>query len=317
MKDERDNVGPLYRQLTDVLGPSGIDYELIFVDDGSADDTVARLEAAAGDDPRVTIITLRRNFGQTAAMSAGIEHSRGEVVVFIDADLQNDPADIPRLLDKLDEPPGWDIVSGWRRRRHDRWLDRRLPSQIANWVIRKTTGVPIRDFGCTLKAYRREVLEGVTLYSEMHRLIPALASWNGARIAELEVNHRPRIHGRTKYNLTRITRVMLDLITVKFMSSYVTRPIYFFGRFAIYAGVAALVTLAVAIGQRYGHFGQPHGLHLNRNVLVTLSALLAFFSVQCVLFGVVSELLVRVYHDLQHRPTYRIRRIVRKGGGGA
>ncbi len=313
LKDEQDNVEPLYAELHDVLRGADLDYEIIFVDDGSGDDSLERLRSAVGDDPlcqsRVTIISLRRNFGQTAALAAGIDHSRGDVIVPIDADLQNDPHDIPALLAKLDEQPGYDIVSGWRKDRKDRWLDRRLPSQVANWIIRRITHVPIHDFGCTLKAYRREVLDGVSLYSEMHRLLPALAAWNGARIAEMVVNHRPRLRGVTKYGLTRMARVLLDLVTVVFFGSYMTKPIYFFGKIAAVSGVLSFVSLGVAVAQKYGYLGQPEGLHLNRNVLVTLAALLAFFAVQCILFGVISELLVRVYHDTRNRPTYRIRRI--------
>jgi len=313
LKDEEENVEPLYAELDEVLGDGGLDYEIIFVDDGSEDRSLERLRAVAGRDPRVTIITLRRNFGQTAALAAGIEHSRGDVIVPIDADLQNDPHDIPAMLARLDEPPGYDIVSGWRKDRKDRWLDRRLPSRVANWIIRRATRVPIHDFGCTLKAYRREVLEGVSLYSEMHRLLPALAAWNGARITEMVVKHRPRLRGATKYGLTRMTRVLLDLVTVKFIGTYMTKPIYFFGKFAVVSTILAFISLGVAVAQKYGHLGQPEGLHLNRNVLVTLAALLTFFAVQCVLFGVVSELLVRIYHDTQDRPTYRIRRTYRPG----
>jgi len=309
--NEQDNVGPLLEELSRVLDKTGLDCEIIFVDDGSSDRTLERLIRITEHDPRACVLELRRNFGQTAAMAAGIEQSRGKVVIPMDADLQNDPRDIPALLDKLDGPPPCDIVSGWRRDRRDKWLTRQLPSQIANAIIRRVTRVGIHDFGCTLKAYRREVLEDISLSSDLHRFLPALAAWQGASITELVVNHRPRIHGRTKYGLWRTVRVVLDLITVKFLGSYMTRPLHFFGKIGFAAAMLAIAVLAVAVGQKYGYFGQPEGLNLNRNVLTSLSSLLIFFSVQCVLFGIVSELLVRVYHDIKDRPIYRIRRVHR------
>jgi len=229
----------------------------------------------------------------------------------MDADLQNDPHDIPRLLAKLNEPPGCDIVSGWRKNRHDKWLTRRLPSQAANWLIRTVCNVKLHDFGCTLKAYRRDVIAGVGFYSELHRFLPALAAWHGARIAEMEVNHRPRVRGSTKYGLRRSVKVLLDLVTVKFLGTYMTKPLYFFGKLALLALVMSLAVLAVAVAQKYGMLGKPEGLHLNRNVLVPLSALLSFLGVQCILFGVMAELLVRIYHESQGRPTYRIRDVFR------
>jgi hypothetical protein len=216
------------------------------------------------------------------------------------------------MLAKLHEPPGYDIVSGWRKDRHDKWLTRKVPSRVANGLIRYITDVKVRDFGCTLKAYRREVLEGVSLFSELHRFLPALAVWQGARITNLVVNHRPRLHGTTKYGLRRTVKVLLDLVTVKFLGTYMTKPLYFFGKLGMAMLVLALCALGVAIAQKYGYLGQPQGLHLNRNILVTLAALLCFFSVQCVLFGIVSELLVRVYHEARGRPTYRIRNLYRQ-----
>lgn len=315
--NEEENVGPLYEELHEVMSASGVDYEVIFVDDGSKDDTLARLTAATHGDPRVTIVQLRRNFGQTAAMSAGIEHSRGRVLVFMDGDRQNDPHDIPPLLARLEAPPPCDIVSGWRRKRHDKLWTRRLPSQMANRLIRWVTGVRINDFGCTLKAYRREVLEGVGLYSELHRLLPALAVWQGAKVAELVVNHRPRVAGRTKYGLRRTIKVLLDLVTVKFLGAHMTKPLYFFGKIGLVTGGLSMLTLAVAIGQKFGHFGQPERVNLNNNILVSLSALMLFFTVQCVLFGVVSELLVRIHHDSGGKPTYRVRRVIQSGAEDA
>lgn len=311
LQNEEDNVEPLFAELEGVLADMDLDYEIIFVDDGSRDRSLERLRRVTADHPRVTIISLRRNFGQTPAIAAGIDHSRGRIIVPMDADLQNDPHDIPALLAKLDEGKGFDIVSGWRKNRHDRWLSRRVPSQAANWLIRKVTGVRLHDFGCTLKAYRREVIQDVDLYSELHRFLPALAAWNGARIVEQVVNHRARIHGKTKYGLRRSVKVLLDLVTVKFLGTYMTKPLYFFGKLGLVAMLASLVTLGIALAQKFQLFGQPEGLHLNRNVLVPLAALLCFLAAQCILFGVVSELLVRIYHACQDLPTYRIRRIFR------
>ncbi len=312
--NEEENVDALCAELLGVLEEAGLDYEVVFADDGSTDGSVRKLKAWCERDARVTVIELRRNFGQTAAMSAALDHSRGRIIVPMDGDLQNDPSDIPRLLTLLEEPPGYDIVSGWRKDRRDSLLSRRVPSQLANRLIRRVTGVKLHDFGCTLKAYRREVLEGVGLYGEMHRFLPALAAWHGASITELVVNHRPRTRGETKYGLSRTVRVLLDLVTVKFLGSYMTKPLYFFGKVGLVTFVLAAVLLGAAVGQKFGYFGQPGGLHLNRNVLVTLSALLVFLTVQCVLFGVVAELLVRVYHESRARPTYCVRRIHRQTG---
>ena len=307
--NEEDNVEPLYRELADVLGGSSYDYELIFVDDGSKDGSLSRLRHATAGDPRVRIIQLRRNFGQTAALAAGIDASHGRVLVPMDADLQNDPHDIPAMLQKLDEDGGYDIVSGWRRDRKDHLVDRRIPSQAANWLIRYVTGVKLHDFGCTLKAYRREVLAGVSLSSELHRFLPALAKWQGARVTESIVNHRPRIHGKTKYGLRRTIKVLLDLVTVKFLGTYMNKPLYFFGKCALLTVAGAVVLLAISVAQKYGYMGQPQRLNLNDNVLVMLAALLAFLGVQCIMLGTISELLIRIYHTTLGDPLYRVRRV--------
>jgi glycosyltransferase involved in cell wall biosynthesis len=305
--NEVENVEPGYRELTQTLTDARLDYEIIFVDDGSRDGTLELLRRLCADDPRVTILELRRNFGQTAAMAAGFREARGDVLIPIDGDMQNDPRDIPRLLAKLDEPPGHDVVSGWRRDRKDKTLTRKVPSTIANRIIAYSTGVALHDYGCTLKAYRREVMDDVHLYSELHRFLPALAAWEGARVTELVVNHRPRTRGVTKYGLKRTFRVVLDLVTVKFLGGYMTKPLYFFGKIAAYVMLLAVMLLGVAVGQRFGLFGEEH-LHLNRNILVALASLLAMLSAQCVVVGIMAELLVRVYHESQNRPTYRIRR---------
>lgn len=308
--NEEENIAPMVAELGTVLDESGLDYELIFVDDGSSDRTLEGLKTACHGDRRATIIELRRNYGQTAAMAAGFDHARGKVIVPMDGDMQNDPRDIPRLLDELDEGPGYDVISGWRKNRQDKFWSRRIPSQIANRLIGKVTGVRLHDYGCTLKAYRREILEDVRLYSELHRFLPALAFASGGRVKEIVVNHRPRTRGQNKYGLGRTFKVLLDLITVKFLGGYMTRPFYLFGKLAAYTFLLAMVILGIAIGQRFGCFFQPEPVHLNRNVLVLLASLLAILSAQCLVVGVLTEVLVRIYHEGQNRPTYRVRRLL-------
>ena len=308
--NEEENIEPLFAELAEVLDSAGLDYEVIFVDDGSTDRSLATLKTVAAQSPRALVIELRRNFGQTAAMAAGIEHSRGRVLVPMDGDQQNDPHDIPALLDKLNSGTGYDIVSGWRKDRQDTFVTRKIPSRLANLLIRRITRVPIHDFGCTLKAYRREVLDGVSLFSELHRFLPALAVWHGARIGEMVVHHRPRTRGVTKYGLGRTAKVLLDLVTVKFLGTYMTKPLYFFGKLALWTLILSVLILGFAVLQRFGWFtSEPGGLHLNNNVLVALSALVCFLSVQSVLFGVIAELLVRIYHESRGRPVYRVRHI--------
>ena len=225
--NEEESLPALHAQIVDAMGPLPERWQVVYVDDGSTDSTFRVLTKLAEDDPRVTVVQLRRNFGQTAAIAAGIDHSSGAVIALLDADMQNDPADIPRLLEKLDE--GYDLVSGWRRNRQDAFWNRRLPSVVANALISAVTGVRLHDYGCTLKVYRRDILEHVQLYGEMHRLIPAYAGSVGARIAEMPVNHRGRRFGKSKYGMARTMKVLLDLLTTKFLSSYVTKPIYLFG----------------------------------------------------------------------------------------
>ncbi len=312
--NEEENIEPLCAELLEVLEPTGIRYEVILVDDGSGDSTLTRALEIVRRQPTFRLIEFRRNFGQTAAMAAGIDHARGRVLIPMDGDRQNDPRDIPGLLETLDGPPAYDIVSGWRKDRQDKLWTRRVPSQIANAMIRRFTNVPIHDFGCTLKAYRREVIQPLSLSSDLHRFLPALAVWHGAKITEKVVNHRPRTAGVTKYGLMRTFRVLLDLVIVKFLGSYMAKPLLFFGRLAFLAFGAAFVTLLIAVGQRYGYFFQPIqadglGLHLNRNVLTTLSALLAFSGLQCVLFGLLAEILVRIYHQNRNMPMYSVRTV--------
>jgi glycosyltransferase involved in cell wall biosynthesis len=302
--NEQDNLRPLYQQLTETLADK-YNYELIFVDDGSTDESVAVLAGLAKGDPKVRVIRFRKNFGQTAALSAGFDHARGKIIVAIDADLQNDPADIPKMIAKLKE--GFDVVSGWRKKRHDNAITRLAPSIIANWLIARITGVKLHDFGCTLKAYRKDVLAEIKLYGEMHRFIPALASWSGAKICEMVVNHRPRTKGAAKYGLGRTLKVILDLITVKFLGSFSTKPIYIFGGLGV---ITALGAIAFGLVVLYQKFISSQHLAMNRNPLLTLTALLIATTIQFILMGLLAELLVRTYHESQNRPTYVIKEIL-------
>jgi glycosyltransferase involved in cell wall biosynthesis len=305
--NEQDNIEPLYEQITAAL--TGIyDYEIIFVDDGSSDASFEVLSSLQKGDPRVRVIRFRKNFGQTAALSAGFTNSRGDVIVAVDADLQNDPADIPRMIDKLNE--GYDVVSGWRRNRQDKALTRKLPSTVANWLIAKITGVKLHDFGCTLKVYRKDVIAETRLYGEMHRFIPALASWSGDRICEMVVNHRPRTAGKGKYGLGRTFKVVLDLITVKFLVSFSTKPIYVFGGLGMLTLLAAAVCGLVVLYQKIFS-----GFSMNRNALFYLTVLLITTSVQFILMGLLAEILVRTYHESQNRATYVIKDILESSEG--
>ncbi len=300
--NEQDNIGPLYEQITQTL-TEVYEYEIIFVDDGSSDnsfDILAKLQKA---DAGIRVICFRKNFGQTAALSAGFAHARGKVIVAIDADLQNDPADIPKMIAKLDE--GFDVVSGWRKKRHDNTITRLLPSKIANWLISRITGVKLHDYGCTLKVYRREVIEETKLYGEMHRFIPALASWSGARIAEMVVNHRPRTAGTAKYGLGRTLKVVLDLITVKFLGSFSTKPIYIFGGLGLLGGFGAILFGLIVLYQKLFF-----GTDMSGNPLLILTAVCILATIQFILMGLLAELLVRTYHESQNRPTYVIKEIL-------
>ncbi|HEX9036465.1 MAG TPA: glycosyltransferase family 2 protein [Ktedonobacterales bacterium] len=305
--NEEANIERLYSELKQSVEALALTYELIFVDDGSSDLSFLRLRAIAEADSTVAVLQFRRNFGQTAALSAGIEWSHGDIIVLMDADMQNDPADIARLLAKIEE--GYDVVSGWRKHRRDAFITRTLPSKMANGLISKVSGVPLHDYGCTLKAYRREVLETVHLYGEMHRFIPIYASWAGGRITEIPVNHRARKFGKSKYGLRRIMRVPLDLITVKFLGTYSTKPLYLFGIVGLLFFFAAILSEAWAIFQRF----TPPYVHLNNNPLTTMGGLLAVLAVQIVLMGLLAELIMRTYYESQHKPTYLIRNIAADG----
>jgi glycosyltransferase involved in cell wall biosynthesis len=311
--NEEDNVRPLYHQIAAVMDAGPYSYELILISDGSDDETVPRLREIAAHDSRVSLIELSKRFGQTAAMAAGFDHARGKVIVPMDGDLQNDPADIPRLIARLDEGQGWDIVSGWRKNRQDKLLSRRFPSILANRLIRRLTWTEeIHDFGCTMKAYRRETLEDVTIYGEMHRFLPAICKWRGARITEEVVHHRARLHGTSKYGLKRTIKVLLDLMTVKFLGDYLTKPIYFFGKAAMFVWLFSFLSLGIAVVQRFGILtGGDYEIRLNNNVLVHLSSMLFLLGVIFLMMGVLSELMVRIYHESQDRKPYKIRKMFR------
>ncbi len=301
--NEEGNVGALLAAIRDALGPLGKPYEVVFVDDGSTDATPRLLRAAAAEDPRLRVVLLRKNFGQTAALAAAIAHARGAVLVPLDGDLQNDPADIPRLLAKLDE--GFDVASGWRRRRRDPFLTRTLPSRVANGLISLISGVRLHDYGCTLKAYRREVLEPGNLVGEMHRFIPVLASWQGARVAEVEVNHRPRLSGKSKYGLGRTFKVVLDLMTLKFMGSFLTKPIYIFGGAGF--GLLGLSALLAAY-TLYEKLADDVWVH--RNPVFLIAIFFALAGMQLVMMGLLGELLIRVYFAATRTAPYVVREVV-------
>lgn len=302
--NEEDNISALYEDICSSL-EGKYSFEVLFVDDGSTDNSVEVMSKLQSSDKRIKVIILRRNFGQTAAMSAGIDHSVGQIIVPLDADRQNDPADIPRLIEKLNE--GFDIVSGWRKDRKDKALTRRLPSRLANRLIGFITGVRLHDYGCSLKAYRREVLDNTKLYGEMHRFIPALASWQGAKVTELVVNHRARVAGEAKYGLNRTYKVVLDLITVKFLSSYSTKPLHIFGFLGLLTGLGSLFSGLAVLYQKF--ISSSH-LAMNRNPLLVLTALLIITTVQFVLMGLLAELMVRTYHESQNRKIYTVREIL-------
>ncbi|MEZ4859972.1 MAG: glycosyltransferase family 2 protein [Caldilineaceae bacterium] len=300
--NEEESIPHLRTALTTALGHYGDDYEILIVDDGSKDRSYQLLQTWAEEDAHLTVIRLRRNFGQTAAFSAGFDHARGEVVITMDADLQNDPADVPKLMAKIDE--GYDIVSGWRLNRQDRFLDRKLPSMIANRLISNVTDVQLHDYGCSLKAYRRDVLQHVKLYGELHRFIPALASQVGGTVAEVAVNHRARQYGRSKYGISRTIRVMLDLILVWFLGSYSTRPIHVFGSMGLLsAGIGVLIGLYLTVIKFLLHE------NIGGRPMLLLAVLLVVIGVQLITMGLLGEMTIRTYHESQNKPIYIVRTI--------
>lgn len=307
--NEEDNVEPLIAEIEAVLATLGKSYEIVVVDDGSKDATFARLRSLRERVAQLNVVRLKRNFGQTAAMAAGLAHAQGAVLIVMDGDAQNDPADIPALLRKLDE--GNDLVAGWRYNRQDSFLNRRLPSMIANRLISFTTQVKLHDYGCTLKAMRQDVAKNLRLYGEMHRFIPAIAYERGARVAELKVNHRPRLRGMSKYGITRTLRVVLDLLTVKFLSSYSTRPSHVFGPIGLGSGFLGFV-----IGLYLTVEKIVYGKDIGARPLLLLAILLIFIGFQFVTMGLLGEMLARTYHESQDRPVYVVGEIL-EGGRGA
>ncbi|CAN5808598.1 glycosyltransferase family 2 protein [soil metagenome] len=317
--NEAENVVPLHQELRSVLDPLPLRFEIIFVDDGSTDGTTGHLREIQAHDPEhVRVAFLRRNCGQTAALSAALDLARGIVLLPMDGDRQNDPADIPRLLEVLDQ--GFDVVSGWRKDRKDKWLTRRVPSRIANQIVARLSGVALHDFGCTMKAYRRRVLEGVRLYGEMHRFIPVFASWQGAKVAELVVHHRPRVAGKAKYGLGRTFNVVLDLILIRFYMRYAQRPIHFFGKVGLYALGMAILSFLLMLYYKY-IFPNPFPFTPEQwppktfieTPLPVLVVLFLLAALQCVLTGLVAEMVMRTYYESQSKPTYLLGEVRQAG----
>ena len=320
--NEEENLKELHSRLTESLSKQQLRYEIIIVDDGSTDGSLEVLKEIVLVDKAVKVISFRRNFGQTAAMSAGFDRAQGDVIITMDADLQNDPTDIPLLYEKLNE--GYDVVSGWRRKRKEAFILRRLPSILANKLIVLMTGVKLHDFGCTLKAYRKEVVQHIKLYGEMHRFIPALAHWVGAKIAEIEVTHHPRVRGTSKYGISRTTRVILDLLTVKFLLRFSTRPIQVFGLMGLVSGLLGfLICGYLSIGKLLASLLQTHGFEkgilsylysetrlTERIPMLVLGVLLILVGVQLTTMGLLGELITRTYHESQNKPIYVIRELI-------
>jgi glycosyltransferase involved in cell wall biosynthesis len=301
--NERENISLLYEALTKAVAPLGLDYEIVLVDDGSTDGSSRALDELAARDRSVKIVHFRRNFGQTAAMNAGLHLASGDVVITLDADLQNDPADIPVLLAKLDE--GFDLVHGWRKNRQDAFVNRKLPSKIANWIISKTTGFPVHDLGCTLKAMRREIAHDLQLYGEMHRFIPILAHWRGARCAEVVTRHHPRKFGQSKYGISRTFRVVLDLITVKYMIQYLTSPMKLFGGMGLASFGLGALSGAATVGMKLAG-----GVDMTGNPLLMLTVFSVLAGLQFFVLGMLGEVCVRTYYESQNKQPYAIRELV-------
>lgn len=300
--NEEENVRELYGRLKPAMELIGQEYEIIFIDDGSTDNTLSLLQEIQAGDDTVIVLSLRRNFGQTAAFAAGFDYSRGDIIVTMDGDLQNDPRDIPKLLELMKDN---DLVSGWRKRRKDPFLSRRLPSIIANSLISRVTGVNLHDYGCSLKAYRRDVIKNLKLYGEMHRFIPAVASWYGVRIAEVETTHYPRLRGKSKYGISRTMKVVLDLITVKFLQSFSTKPLQFFGPIGLFSGALGFfISLYLSIDKIFS------GRAIGGRPLLLLGALLIIVGIQFIGMGLLGEMMVRVYHETQKKPIYVIKKVI-------
>ena len=301
--NEEENLPRLYDQIRAVAERETLDLEMIFVDDGSQDGSWAVLESLSSRDARVRAVKFRRNFGQTAGLAAAIDQASGDVLIPMDADLQNDPEDIPKLLAKLDE--GYDVVSGWRKDRQDTFVSRKLPSMIANRLISKWSGVSLHDYGCSLKAYRADVLKDVKLYGEMHRFVPIYASWHGARVTEMVVNHRARQFGVSKYGINRTFKVLLDMLTLKFLGDYSTKPIYLFGGTGAVLMMLALAIVAGVIVEKVFVDAFTHKMSL-----LLLSSFLATVSIVLVMMGLLAEIIVRTYHEAQNKPIYLVREVL-------
>src|ERR1041385_490861 len=301
--NEEPNLLPLHAKLDEALKALGRSAEIVYVDDGSTDGSLKVLRDIAGLDPRVRVVALKRNYGQTAAMAAGIDAARGEVLIPMDADLQNDPADIVKLLEKLDE--GYDVVSGWRKNRKDKMVTRKIPSMLANRLISWIGGVPLHDYGCSLKAYRRESLEDVRLYGEMHRFIPIYAAWAGARVTEIPVEHHARTMGKSKYGLSRTIKVVFDLITIKFMASYQTKPLYLFGWAGLLTFAVSLLAALLAFLMKFADW--PHHADFIQTPLPVMAMVMLVLGIQLFLMGLLAEMLVRTYHESQQKSIYAVR----------
>ncbi|MEI7616951.1 MAG: glycosyltransferase family 2 protein [Actinomycetota bacterium] len=301
--NERENISYLYENLNKVLPTLDKEYEVILIDDGSTDGTFNELVKIHEQNSNYKILKFRKNFGQTPAMSAGFDYANGEIIITLDADLQNDPQDIPLLIEKMNE--GYDIVSGWRINRQDKAVTRKLPSKIANWLIAKLTGVRIHDYGCTLKAYSRDVVKNIELYGEMHRYIPAVASWMGISVAEVPVHHHSRKFGKSKYGISRTIRVILDIIILKYLLTYSQKPIQIFGLIGLFTGaVGGIITLYLIVMRLF--FNEA----LSSRPLFTLSIFMIFIGVQLITMGILGELLMRTYHEASGKPTYAIKQIL-------
>lgn len=300
--NEVESLRDLHREITAAMDGSDIEYEVILVNDGSTDGTTQLLDALHKEDPRFKVVHFIRNYGQTAAMSAGIKHATHDVLVSMDADLQNDPADIPRLVRMLDE--GHDLICGWRKKREDAFIMRKLPSKIANWLISSTTGVVLHDYGCTLKVYRREYVEDIPLYGQMHRFIPIYVTWAGARMCEVPVNHRARAKGTSKYGITRTFRVVLDLMTTVFLRDFYTNPLYFFG----YYGFAS-IGLGVLCAMQAVYMKYSFGTWIHKNPLALLAAMFVLIGFNSFFFGLLAEVIIRMNFEIQKKQPYRVRQV--------
>jgi glycosyltransferase involved in cell wall biosynthesis len=302
--NEQENIPPLYMKLTEVMDSLGEPYELVFVDDGSKDDTFKVLSEIYEHDRRVNLVRLRRNFGQTAGLKAGFDYARGDVIISMDGDLQHDPDEIPRFLEKIEE--GYDLVSGWRYPRHDHWLTRQIPSRAANWMMAKVSGIELHDFGTTFKAYRREIIQEIQLYGELHRFIPALASSTGAKIAEVPISDAGRKSGRSRYGIRQTIRVFLDLIIVKFLLDYSTRPLQFFGLLGVgSAGLGSLLACFLAYEKFYVH----KAIMAEHGPLMLLAVALIMSGVQIISMGLLGEIIARTYYESQNKPIYALREV--------